>query len=442
MKFKTVLFLLLLSFTAVGWADQSNEPIKRELDGAEFHLKKFERTVELARGKPFKLRYIEKEALRRIKTLQQGFPDNPKIKGMVERARRALIASKGDNVVITKEMLVYREQSKKLIQKFSREAKGDWEKLFTKIKDSNKSILKPFPTPSPRRVSIKELKNRWVVYDGFIYPENVFQQNGNQYLYAGKPSTGYYFFDLSSHAWSAAYEAVRRYRHQISGDLPERAKWTVAGKISTVVYLVPNSGKDKSGNAVMGWLIEPEAIYIPNYTFAQYDPKSDMGGSFSGEANLEELKKSLFSITSVPKDATADEVAKAYVTAIKEKNSKLWLDLIDPARLKTPTAISRAWYHWELHQHRWHKYYAHAIFSKPKIEVIKGFDSDDDVEGWFLSDEDKSKIKQHDEQLVELATVWVKFYDERGRQVASPSPFFLRRYDKQRWVAQTPSMPN
>ena len=167
-----------------------------------------------------------------------------------------------------------------------------------------------------------------------------------------------------------------------------------------------------------------------------------MSGSFAGEERLEELKKSLFTVTSVPKDASVVEVAKAYVTAIKEKNSKLWFELIDPARLKTPTAISLAWYHWELHQHRWHKYYVHAEFSKAEIVVLKGFDDDNDLEGWLLSDTDKSKIKKHEDPLLEQATIWVKFYDERGRQVASPSPFFLRRYAKERWYAQTPSMPN
>ncbi len=84
----------------------------------------------------------------------------------------------------------------------------------------------------------------------------------------------------------------------------------------------------------------------------------------------------------------------------------------------------------------------HAEFGEAKIEVLKGFDDDNDLEGWLLSDKDKSEIKKHEDPLLERATIWVKFYDERGRQVGSPSPFYLRRYDKKRWFSQTPTMPN
>lgn len=443
MKSKIGIFMvLMMCFSVLGWADQGEGPIKREMDGAEYRLKKFERTVELARGKPFKLRHVEQEALRRIKALHKNYPNNPQVKAMVDRARKALIASKGDNLLITEEMLAYRTQTKKMIKKFSREAESEWNVLFEEIKNSKDPILKAFPRPDPRRISIDDLKDRWFVFEEFSYPENVFKQGGSQYVFAGKPSTGFYFFDLSSPAWGGAYESIRRYRHQVSGDLPQEMKWTVAGKITSVVYLVPEGGKKKARKAEMGWLVEPVAVYVPGYTLGKFDTKSEVGGSFSGEDRIEEIKKGLFTVNSVPEDASVTEVAKAYVTAIKEKNSKLWFELIDPARLKTPTAVSRAWYHWELHQHRWHEYYVHAEFGEPKIEVIKGFDDDNDLEGWLLSDKDKSEIKKHEDPLVERATIWVKFYDERGRQVGLPSPFYLKRYEKKRWFSTSPTMPN
>jgi len=434
--------VLMMCFSVLGWADQGEGPIKREMDGAEYRLKKFERTVELARGKPFKLRHVEQEALRRIKALHKNYPDNPQVKAMVDRARKALIASKGDNLVITQEMLAYRTQTKKMINKFAGEAATDWNTLLAEINSSKNPIMKAFPRPDPRKVGIKNLKDRWFVYEGFSYPGNEFSHEGQQYVFAGKSSTGFYFFDLSSSKWGGAYEAVRRYRHQVSGDLPQDMKWTVAGKISGIVRLVPEAGEEKIRQAEMGWLVEPLAVYVPGYTLGRFDPKNEAGGSFSGEANLEEIKRSLFTVTSVPEDASVTEVAKAYVTAIKEKNSKLWFELIDPSQLKTPTAISRAWYHWELHQHRWHKYFVHAEFGEPKIEVVKGFDDDNDLEGWLLSDEDKSKIKKHEDPLVERATIWVKFYDDRGRQVGLPSPFYLKRYEKKRWFSTSPTMPN
>ncbi len=443
MKRNLKLFLLIIfCVTAPVWAVQNKGPGKLELDGAEHRLKKFEQAVERARGKPFKLRYVEQEALRRIKALHKAYPNHPKVKDMVERARAALIASKGKNLEITEEMLAYRDQTKRMIKKFSALADREWNQLLTTIKATENPILKGFPRPDTRRVSLKELENRWFVCTEFVYPGNEFTHDGRQYVFVGKPSTGFYFFDLNTASWGGVYEAVRRFRHQVSGDLPEGMKWTVAGKITGVERLIPEGGKEKVMKSQLGWLVEPLAIYIPGYTFAQFDPNDEKGGSFSGENQLEQLKADLFTIQSVPADADVTSVAKAYMTAIKEKNSKLWLELIDPARLKTPTAVARAWYHWELHQNRWHKYYAHCEYSEPKVEVLKGYDKDNDLEGWLLSDDDKAKIKKHEDPLLERAVIWVRFFDERGRQVGSPSPFFLRRYDKKRWYAEKPAMPN
>jgi hypothetical protein len=435
-----VMILVISALSAL--AVQKKGPSKLELDGAEHRLKKFEQTVEKSRGKPFKLRYVEQEALRRIKALHEAYPNHPQVKDMVSRARKALIASKGKNLEITEEMLAYRMQTKRMIEKFSGFAEVEWNHLLDEIKSAENPIMKAFPRPSPRKVSLLDLKERWFVCDKFVYPANEFSQNGRQYVYVGKPSTGFYFFDLNSPAWGGAYEAVRRFRHQISGDLPEGMKWTVVGKISGIERLIPEGGKEKVRKSQMGWLVEPVAIYIPGYTLTRYDPKSEIGGHFSAEDQMEKIKNSLFTVTSVPREAGPGEVARAYVTAIKEKNSKLWFDLIDPARLKTPNAISRAWYHWELHQHRWKKYFVHAEFSEPEIEVLKGFDDSNDLESWLLTDTDKSKIKKHEDPLLERATIWVRFYDERGRQVGSPSPFFLRRYDKKRWFSEKPAMPN
>ncbi len=54
-----ILMVFMMCFSVLGWADQEKGPIKREMDGAEYRLKKFERTVELARGILGKLRRRE-----------------------------------------------------------------------------------------------------------------------------------------------------------------------------------------------------------------------------------------------------------------------------------------------------------------------------------------------------------------------------------------------
>jgi hypothetical protein len=437
-----LLVVLLLALASAAWAGEAEGPSRQALDGANHYLKNFEDTVQRARGKPFKLNYTAQEALKRIKALHEQFPDHPQVKDMVERARKAYLASQGDTVEITEEMLAYRTIGDKLRQRFAAEAEKEWAKLMAEIKASKDPILKAFPRPDPDRVMYTELQDRWLVCDGFAYPMNEFSQFGRQYLHLGKPSTGFYFYDLSSPAWGGAYEAVRRYRREVGGDLPEDLTWTVAGKIKGAARLIPEGGKEKVQKSQMGWLVEPLAIYIPGYTMTRYDPEDEVGGRFVGEDQVEQIKGDMYTVTSVPDDATPEEVARAYITAIKEKNFPLFLKLIDPARLKTPTALSRAEYHWELHQHRWHTYYAHAELGEAQIEVLKGFDPGGDAGSWLLDEKQKAEIEKHAEELLELATIWVKFYDERGRQVGQPWPFFLRRYGKNRWVAQSPSMPN
>jgi hypothetical protein len=433
---------LLAAIGPVEGAEPARGPSRQQLDGADHYLRQFEGTVLRARGKPFPLRDLESEALRRIKALLDEYPEHPQVKDMFERARKALLASKGNTLEVTKEMLAYRTIGDEIRRRFAAEGEKEWSKLMTQIEASANPILKPFPRPDPNRVVYTDLLNRWLVADGFSYPMNEFSEFGRQFLYLGKPSTGFYYYDLSSPAWGGAYEAVRRYRRELGGDLPADLQWKVAGKITGVVRLIPEGGKEKVQKSQLGWIVEPVAIYIPGYTMTRYDPQDELGGRFAGEDQLEKIKGDIYTITSVPDTATPEEVAAAYITAIKEKNYNLFAKLVDPACMQTPTARSRAEYHWELHQHRWQTYYAHAELGEAEIEVLRGFDAADDVESAFLSDEDRAKIQEHAEEVLELATVWVKFYDERGRQVGSPSPFFLRRYGKKRWVAQTPSMPN
>ena len=51
--------------------------------------------------------------------------------------------------------------------------------------------------------------------------------------------------------------------------------------------------------------------------------------------------------------------------------------------------------------------------------MIKGYGSGGDVDSFFLTDEQKEKVIQISEPMVEEATVLTKAWDERGRQYGS-----------------------
>jgi len=149
---------------------------------------------------------------------------------------------------------------------------------------------------------------------------------------------------------------------------------------------------------------------------------------------MEQLKGSMYSVKSIPDDVTPERLTEIFITAIKEKNYELYLACIDPARTKTPTGRSRCMYHWEWHQHRFATFYCRVDVGKTDIRVIQGFDdSSDSLKARFLTPEEREKLKQHSEPLVEEAELKTTAFDERGKQYGSPKPRFFRRTEKKRW---------
>ncbi|HPD15649.1 MAG TPA: hypothetical protein PLE19_11900 [Planctomycetota bacterium] len=427
---------------AAAKAPAGNEgPSKLELSGAEKRLVDFERKVERANGQPFPLGYTENEALKRVKDLKERFPDDPKVDELFERGRKALIASKGEAMTLGPEATAYRLNEQKLKGLFSEKADKELAALMAEVEKDKASLTQPFPAPSHREVEAEALKGKFVVLKDFEYPANEFTDFHGQYVYVGSGTKGFYFVQLSGRPWLGAYEALRRYRRLVNRDLPEDGKWTLIGRVTGLEMLVPDAGKEKVEVAQWGWGVEPVAIHVPGCTLAVADPKAELGGAFSGEAEMEQIKGAMYTIKSVPDDATPERLTEIYIAAIKEKNYPLFLDCIDPNRRATRTALSRIGYHWDLHQERFAKLYCHVVVGPAKTQVLKGFDEKGDLEGFFLSEEDKAKIKQHAEALVEVAELTTKAYDERGRQYGSPKPRFFKRTEKKRWYITNYDQP-
>lgn len=426
-----VLGALLLLPSAPVLADDG--PSRLELDGARHRVEIFEQHVKLARGQPFDLGHDEKEALKRVGDLHDKYPDNPEVKELFERTRQALLASKGKNVELPPDALEYRKNEQRLKELFFEAAKKEWDAWREKALAAEGAITKAFPAPDVDQVSIDDLRGRTVVLEEFQYPTNEFKDIGRQFVFVGSGARGYYYVDLSNRAWLGAYEAVKRYRRFVNQDVPEGMKWTVVGKITDVGLLVPEAGEEKKKALSWGWIVTPEAIWVPDRTFALADPALELGGRFAGEDRMNEIKAPLYTVTAVPDDVTPERLTEIYATAIKEKNFDLYLDCIDPARRATPTGLHYCLYHWDLHQQRFAQLYCHVVVNPARTFVVKGYDPDNSLEARFLTDEEKQKLRELSGPLVEQAELTTVAYDERGRQYGSPKPRFLRRTDKGRW---------
>lgn len=432
---------LLLAGSAVMAANKDG-PGRQELSSAEHYLELFEKRVSRAKGQTIRPGYEGTEALKRIKKLKEKYPDDAKVEAMFQRARNILKGSKGETMMIKPGMLAYRKNEQELKKIFSAKADAQWKALTAKIAGEKSALATAFPVPSHREVDADDLIGKHVVLTEFDYPRNEYTAFKGQYVFVGSGAKGFYYVELSNRAWRGAYEALRRYRRLINRDLPEDGKWTLIGKITGLELMIPQAGKRKTESAHWGWGVEPVAIYVPGCTLAVADAKHALGGTFAGETEMEAIKGGMYTVKSIPDDVTPEGLTAIYVTAIKEKNYPLFLECINPDRRKTPTALSRIGYHWDLHQERFATFYCHVTIGKAKVSVLKGFDaSAGGVEDFFLDEKDKAKIKKHAGKLVEAAELFSTAWDENGKQYGSPKPRFFRRTDKKRWYIENYPQP-
>jgi len=422
-------------------AAEPQGPSKLELSGAEHRMAAFEAHVQRMRGQPFALGFNEKDTLKRIKALCEKYPNDERVKALFARARKAIVASKGDTVDVKPGAVAFRENGKKLQLLFAEEGEKQFNTLMARVQAEKSALLKPFPSADPTKTNADDMVGRSIVLPGFRYPENEFTFFSSQYCFVGSGARGYYYVQLNNRAWVGAREALRRYCRQLGIEIPQDVEWTIIGKIAGVHLLVPQAGKKKTKSAFVGWLVDPTAIYVPDYTLAVSKPELELGGAFAGEERVDAIKSPMYTVRSVPDDVTPERLVEIFATAIMEKNHELYLDCIDPRRRETLKGIARINYHWDLHQHRFATFYVKVVVGKASVWTVEGFDANDEFDSIFLTEEERKKIAATAKPLVESAEVKSKAYDERGRQYGSPKPHFLRRVAKKRWYITNYEQP-
>jgi hypothetical protein len=365
MKKKSILPLLPMLMLCAGIGSAAEKAPQRDLGYTEYYLKEFEAEVKRAAGNANTLFRNKNEALSRIQSLMKAYPNDPAVKALYDRARAALMMSKGNYQQITPAMVAYLNNEKQLREKYAQLSVAKWNEL----QQGRELITKVFPTVDPMKCTPEtDPTEKTIVLPDVKYPDNQFVGASGEYIVVGKPSTGFYFVNIGGREWLGPYEAVKRFRREVDASIGENLNFTVLGKITGPAFEIPGNRRT---NMAWGWVVEPEALYIDGRVVATFDANHDKSGSYVEEEKVAGIKEGWYTEKDVPEDATPERVMEIFLASIKEKNYDLYLKCINPERYKTETAESLLRYHWDLHQQRLHGEYVHATFDKAKITVIK-----------------------------------------------------------------------
>lgn len=430
---KIILALALVAGAGPVCAQAQGGPGHR-LGQANYYLVEFEKEVARQRGGEKAVWRNKRDALTRVQTLKVEFPDDPDVEALYQRARTALMKSMGQLNEVDPAWTLYKRNEENLRKLVAAEGDVYWKGLLSTA--GTNWLAKPFPAPDTEGVLADAVTNRLVVLGGVRYPMNQFYGGSGEYISCGKPSEGYYFIDLGGRSWLGPYEAVKRYRRNVDTGLEDVAEWTVLGRITGITAEIPVAGEEKVGSLQFGWVVQPIALQVPGHVVAFYDVDAPSSGRFAGEAKAEEVKAGWLTVKEIPDDVTPERLMEIFMTAIKEKNYDLYVKCVNPDYAKTPIGSDLLRYHWDLHQSRFHNEYVHATFSKATYRVVKGFDSGDELNDFFLNDEQKSKLVKAGGTKVEEATVESCAIDENGKQLGSPHPHRLIRTGNGRWYVQ------
>ncbi len=416
--------------------EPKNQPKTQELSTATYYVKELERTASQSNGKPFSLGGdAAAKAMRLVKELVQKYPENEKVKDLFARVRVCVKKSRGAYFEVTEEILAYRKLEQLVREKVGEMADKAWDEYMVSFKKSARYFPSAFPAPDPGLGdSLKNMFFKRVILKKFNYFSHEFTNNGKQYVYIGGPTEGYYFIELSNRRWLGAYEALRRYRRTAAGQLP--GEWIITGTITGSDILVPRTGaKTASDVARFGWIVQPESIYIPGRMLARPDRGHPRGGFWVGEEKLDEIKAPYLTHKEVPDDVKPDKLLEIYAAAVKEKNFPLFIKCIDPLRRVTPLAEERLRGFWDVNQQQFALNYVHVEPIRVSAPIVlKGERlGKEDLDTFFLDDDDKKKIQDRSDDLVEEIYVTYRRFDEKGKQVGTPPNIVLRRYKGGRW---------
>lgn len=425
--------------------------LKMRIDQANHYLIEFEKEVARERGGEKQVWRCKRDALDRVRALVKNHPNEPAVQALFDRAQKALMRSKGEISEVNPEWTRYKRNEEDLRKMVWAASQARWNALLAAAGTS--LIARPFPIPDPKTVDVAEMRGRFVVLD-VQYPACQFYGGTGEYVFTGTPSQGFYYVAIGGRDWLGPYEAVKRYRDMVDSSLVEVKNWKMLGRITDVTMEYPDPNPHKRGGLHMGWVVTPVALMVPDHVVAEHRPDAAQAGVFVAEDKIRAAKEGWYTVKSIPADVTPERLMEIFMTAIKEKNFRLFCECIDPRRrtgfsgddldVATDRPKSRGmetafWlvnYHWQLHQHRFQSQYVHATFSKARIVTLSGFNEKDADEDFFLTKDQKAKLKKASGDLVERAYVDSRAIDANGKQLGSPHEHRLIRTNGGRWYVE------
>lgn len=405
--------------------------LNARIDQAKFYLEEYEREVARAQGANRNFQSKE-DALGRIRVLVEFAPDNERVKDLFERARACVVAGSGTVNEVDTSMTQYLVNEEQLRKHFAEVSEQAWNALVAE--HAADSLERMYPTPDFNQYTIDDMKDKIVVLNNVRYPDNQFMGSAGEYVWSGTRSDGIYFIRIDGRSWLGPYEAVKRYRRQVDTTMMDVKEWSLLGRISDIACESTEAGEAGLLPPIMGWEIQPIALYVPGHVMAVYDPNGEHTGRFIDEEKVAAMKEAWYTVKEVPADVTPEKLVEIFMMAIKEKNYDLYLDCIDPERRDTPVQKDLVNYYWDLHQERFHNEYIHAVINSDStvIRTTKGFD-ETSPDLFYLHEDEIAKLRAAAGDTEEEAIVQTAGIDKNGKQLGSPANHTLKRVNGGRW---------
>ena len=237
---------------------QDEAALKRQIGYADYYVREFEKEVALQRGGEKMVWRNQRTALEKVRDLKVQYPDDPRVEALFQRVKSALKRSKGDFVDIQAEWTQYLHNEENLRQLISKLGEEEWARIIASHREG--MIEKAFPTPDSAEVSVEELKGKYVLLEDVEYPAKQFYGASGEFIWCGKPSSGFWFVDLAGRDWLGPYEAAKRYRRTVDSSMQDVKKWTVLAEISGITAENVIGGEEGPGSFAHLRLCPPEAV--------------------------------------------------------------------------------------------------------------------------------------------------------------------------------------
>ncbi|MEK7469872.1 MAG: hypothetical protein AAB074_21095 [Planctomycetota bacterium] len=118
-------FPVLLCALACAVSSLAQAPAS-EISKVDYYLREFESRIKFADGMLYELSKDDTRALEEVKKIAEKFPEDEKVKALVDRGKAAYKLTKGLHVDFTEEMLAYRKRGEKLGDIAKKAANDAW----------------------------------------------------------------------------------------------------------------------------------------------------------------------------------------------------------------------------------------------------------------------------------------------------------------------------